>query len=214
MTLLQHAVEVELDGHTQTGVPLHVDVTAYLLARGGDPLASSVGGGVGSALYMARVGGRLRQTAVPAGPDRASREPDDRRGRGRHVQDRAARLRRVGLPGGTGRGSRSGHQELHDHGHAPLGAIPERALDPCAGGCAQRGDVLLRNTQPPASTRHRKPSAHLSSSRPLESRRTASGPLWRASLLSGGADVQRRWFEATPATGYGHSAGPRKTCID
>jgi hypothetical protein len=57
MTLLQHAVEVELDGHTQTGVPLHVDVTAYLLARGADPLASPVGGGVGSASHMARVGG-------------------------------------------------------------------------------------------------------------------------------------------------------------
>jgi hypothetical protein len=57
MTLLQHAVEVELDGHTQTGVPLHVDATAYLLARGADPLASSVGGGVGSGLHMARVGG-------------------------------------------------------------------------------------------------------------------------------------------------------------
>lgn len=58
LTLLQHAVALEVDGHTQTGMPLHVDVTAYLLARGADPLASSpVGGGVGSALHMARVGG-------------------------------------------------------------------------------------------------------------------------------------------------------------
>jgi hypothetical protein len=45
MTLLQRAVEVELDGHTQTGVPLHVDVTAYLLARGADPLACAVRAG-------------------------------------------------------------------------------------------------------------------------------------------------------------------------
>lgn len=57
LTLLQHAVDIELDGHTQTGVPLHVDLTAYLLARGADPLASPVGGGVGSALHRARVGG-------------------------------------------------------------------------------------------------------------------------------------------------------------
>lgn len=56
MTLLQHAVDVELDGHTQTGAPLHIDVTAYLLARGADPLATPVGG-VGSALHLARVGG-------------------------------------------------------------------------------------------------------------------------------------------------------------
>jgi uncharacterized protein len=37
-TLLHHAVDVEHDGHVQTGEPLHVDVTAYLLARGADPL--------------------------------------------------------------------------------------------------------------------------------------------------------------------------------
>jgi hypothetical protein len=57
LTLLQHAVDVEIDGHTQTGDPLHVDVTAYLLARGADPLASPVGGRVGSALHMARLRG-------------------------------------------------------------------------------------------------------------------------------------------------------------
>ena len=57
LTLLQHAVDVEIDGHTQTGDPLHVDVTAYLLARGADPLASPIGGGVGSALQMARLRG-------------------------------------------------------------------------------------------------------------------------------------------------------------
>ncbi|MBO3751162.1 ankyrin repeat domain-containing protein [Streptosporangiaceae bacterium NEAU-GS5] len=81
LTLLQHAIDVELDEHIQTGEPLHVDVTAYLLARGADPLASPGGGappagaaspagggsscgggspgggGTASALHMARVGG-------------------------------------------------------------------------------------------------------------------------------------------------------------
>jgi hypothetical protein len=64
LTLLQHAVDVELDGHVQTGEPLHVDVTAYLLARGADPFASPGGG---SALHMARVGGHwLAVTLIEA----------------------------------------------------------------------------------------------------------------------------------------------------
>jgi len=37
-TLLRHAIDVERDGHIQTGGPLHADVTAFLLARGADPL--------------------------------------------------------------------------------------------------------------------------------------------------------------------------------
>jgi uncharacterized protein len=37
-TLLRHAIDVEYDGHVQTGEPLHADVTAFLLARGADPL--------------------------------------------------------------------------------------------------------------------------------------------------------------------------------
>lgn len=37
-TLLRHAVDVEVDGHDQTGGPLHVDVTAFLRARGADPV--------------------------------------------------------------------------------------------------------------------------------------------------------------------------------
>ncbi len=37
-TLLRHAVDVEVDSHDQTGEPLHVDVTAFLLARGADPM--------------------------------------------------------------------------------------------------------------------------------------------------------------------------------
>ena len=43
-TLLHHAVDVEIDGHNQTGDPLHVDVTAFLLARGADPSISVDGG--------------------------------------------------------------------------------------------------------------------------------------------------------------------------
>lgn len=39
MTLLHHAVDVEGDGALQSGGPLHVDVTAFLLARGADPNA-------------------------------------------------------------------------------------------------------------------------------------------------------------------------------
>jgi hypothetical protein len=37
-TLLRHAVDVEHDSHVQAGGPLHADVTAFLLARGVDPL--------------------------------------------------------------------------------------------------------------------------------------------------------------------------------
>jgi hypothetical protein len=39
-TLLRHAIDVEHDGHVQTGGPLHADVTAFLLARGANPLRS------------------------------------------------------------------------------------------------------------------------------------------------------------------------------
>lgn len=37
-TLLRHAIDVEHDSHVQTAGPLHADVTAFLLARGADPL--------------------------------------------------------------------------------------------------------------------------------------------------------------------------------
>jgi uncharacterized protein len=37
-TLLRHAIDTEIDGHDQTGNPLHVDVTVLLLSRGADPL--------------------------------------------------------------------------------------------------------------------------------------------------------------------------------
>lgn len=42
-TLLRHAIDVEFDGHVQTDTPLHVDVTALLLARGADPLRHTNG---------------------------------------------------------------------------------------------------------------------------------------------------------------------------
>ncbi|WIX76949.1 ankyrin repeat domain-containing protein [Amycolatopsis carbonis] len=43
LTLLHHAVDAEIDGHVQTGEPLHVDTTAYLLSRGADPLRPASG---------------------------------------------------------------------------------------------------------------------------------------------------------------------------
>lgn len=43
LTLLRHAIDVEHDGHVQTGQPLHADVTAFLLVRGADPLHQSNG---------------------------------------------------------------------------------------------------------------------------------------------------------------------------
>ena len=42
-TLLRHAIDVEHDGHVQTGGPLHTDVTAFLLARGANPLRHTDG---------------------------------------------------------------------------------------------------------------------------------------------------------------------------
>ena len=41
-TLLRHAIDIEIDSHDQ-GRPLHVDVTAFLLARGADPMRSCNG---------------------------------------------------------------------------------------------------------------------------------------------------------------------------
>ena len=37
LSLFHHAVDIEVDGHVQSGEPLHVDTTGYLLARGADP---------------------------------------------------------------------------------------------------------------------------------------------------------------------------------
>jgi hypothetical protein len=41
-TLLFHAIDTEVDAHDQGGL-LHVDVTAFLLARGADPMRSYQG---------------------------------------------------------------------------------------------------------------------------------------------------------------------------
>lgn len=43
-TLLLHAIDVERDGANQTGDPLQVSVTAFLLARGADPLRRDCSG--------------------------------------------------------------------------------------------------------------------------------------------------------------------------
>ncbi|MET7616356.1 ankyrin repeat domain-containing protein [Streptomyces sp. NPDC005408] len=37
MPLLHHAIDTEADGALQSGQPLHVDTTAYLLSSGADP---------------------------------------------------------------------------------------------------------------------------------------------------------------------------------
>ncbi|GAB2875942.1 ankyrin repeat domain-containing protein [Streptomyces mayteni] len=57
LTLLHHAVDVEIDGYDQTGEPLTVDTTAFLLARGADPTRPSGGGTGVSAEHMAFVRG-------------------------------------------------------------------------------------------------------------------------------------------------------------
>jgi hypothetical protein len=54
LTLLHHAIDAEGDGHGQTGEPLHVDTTAYLLARGADPFRLSTDDQPSTAYYLAR----------------------------------------------------------------------------------------------------------------------------------------------------------------
>lgn len=44
LSLLQHALDIEVDTHVQTGRPLHVDATALLIARGADPFLVPAGG--------------------------------------------------------------------------------------------------------------------------------------------------------------------------
>lgn len=64
LTLLHHAVDVEIDGHNQTGEPLHVDTTAYLLARGANPLRRSGGGTGVSAEHVAFTRGHWLAVAL------------------------------------------------------------------------------------------------------------------------------------------------------
>jgi hypothetical protein len=67
LTLLHHAIDVEADSHTQTGDPLHVDTTAYLLARGADPMRRSGGGsGVSSQHYAFTRGHWLASCLIDA----------------------------------------------------------------------------------------------------------------------------------------------------
>lgn len=56
-TLLHAAVNGEIDGHVQTGEPLHVDATALLLSKGADPLRPSHQGKGLSAHHLAFVSG-------------------------------------------------------------------------------------------------------------------------------------------------------------
>ena len=57
MTLLHHAIDIELDASNRPGVSLHVDITAFLLARGADPTRKSHQGRGLSAEHMAFVEG-------------------------------------------------------------------------------------------------------------------------------------------------------------
>jgi hypothetical protein len=57
LTLLHYAIDVESDAHAQTGRPLHVDLTAFLLTRGADPHRKSGGGSGVSAQHMANSSG-------------------------------------------------------------------------------------------------------------------------------------------------------------
>lgn len=64
MTLLHAAVDAELDSHGQTGKPLGVSATAYLLARGADPKRKSHAGRGLSAEHVAFVHGHWLATAL------------------------------------------------------------------------------------------------------------------------------------------------------
>jgi uncharacterized protein len=67
LTLLHHAIDVEVQGHVQTGRLLHVDATALLLAMGADPLRRSGGGTGVTALHFAFVEGHwLAQELIEA----------------------------------------------------------------------------------------------------------------------------------------------------
>ncbi|MEV7931207.1 MULTISPECIES: ankyrin repeat domain-containing protein [unclassified Kitasatospora] len=64
MTLLHHAVDSEIDAHGQTGDPLSVSLTAYLVARGADPRRKSHGGTGLSVEHVAFVSGHWMATAI------------------------------------------------------------------------------------------------------------------------------------------------------
>ena len=64
LTLLHHAIDVEVDGHVQSGRPLHVDCTAFLLSRGADPMRLSGNGSGVSAQHLAFVSGHWLATCL------------------------------------------------------------------------------------------------------------------------------------------------------
>ncbi|WP_053170535.1 hypothetical protein [Streptomyces sp. SBT349] len=57
MTLLHHAIDIELDAGNRPDVSLHVDTTAFLPARGADPTRKSHQGRGLSAEHMAFASG-------------------------------------------------------------------------------------------------------------------------------------------------------------
>jgi ankyrin repeat protein len=63
-TLLHRAVDGEIDGHVQTGEPLHVDATCFLLSQGADPTRGSHKGTGVSAHHMAFVSGHWLAVAL------------------------------------------------------------------------------------------------------------------------------------------------------
>jgi uncharacterized protein len=64
MTLLHHAIDIELDSSNRPDVSLHVDTTAFLLARGADPTRKSHQGRGLSAEHMAFVSGHWLATEL------------------------------------------------------------------------------------------------------------------------------------------------------
>ena len=64
MTLLHHAVDSEIDWHGQTGKPLGVSITAYLVARGADPKRKSHSGKGLSSEHVAFTSGHWLATAL------------------------------------------------------------------------------------------------------------------------------------------------------
>ncbi|CCH17836.1 Ankyrin repeat-containing protein [Micromonospora lupini str. Lupac 08] len=67
LSLLQHAIDVEVDGHVQTGEPLHVDTTVLLLAKGADAaVRSNRGHGSSAAEYASFRGHWLAVCVIDA----------------------------------------------------------------------------------------------------------------------------------------------------
>lgn len=77
LSLLQIAMDGELDAHAQTGEPLHVDATALLLARGADPFRRTANGTGTTAEHVAFLNGHwLALELIEAVRGRHLRPPD------------------------------------------------------------------------------------------------------------------------------------------